>query len=119
MRAWQPCCMWRQLVPESAMRDRPLSQVTRSFVISLAWNGVLLMLPALFDPRQFPVSTLGRIVDALGAPGGIIVEHFFPGHDLIQVVIMLTCSVVFYSLVAWVGLTAWTAFRRSSERPTP
>ena len=103
------------------MKNRELSLVVRAFMISLVLNGVLLTIPSFFDPTKYPVSTVGKVVDALGAPGGVIVDRFFPGHDLTQAVIMLTCSVAFYAIVAWVVLSAWAAFRASRsphESPT-
>jgi len=87
--------------------------MARALVISVIVNGVLVVLPALFDSAQFRFSNTGRIVDALGTPGGFVVERVLPGHGVPQVVLLLVSSVAFYAVIAWALLMAWTRLRKS------
>jgi len=100
-----------QLARRGDMKKSPSSLLGRALVVSVVLNLTLLTLPSLFDPGKFTTSRLGKIVDALGAPGGMVVERFLPGHDLTQVLVMLLSSLAFYTIIVWAVLTAWVAVR--------
>jgi hypothetical protein len=67
--------------------NKQLRRLLVTLVISIVWNGVLLLSTS---PRRDPSSKLDRILDSLDILGGLrygITQTIIPGHSLPQVVV--------------------------------
>ena len=84
-------------------KNRQLQRLAIALLASILWNCVLIATP--FFTVRFPSSRIGRVMDALGRPGGAFAEWLLPGHDAPQVVLIITSSVVFYAVLMWVTLS--------------
>ena len=79
---------------------------------SVALNVALFVIGFSVDLEHLPLSKTGKVVHVLGMPGYVVSQWLLPGHDLVQVVVGILCSIGFYAGVMGVALTGATWVRR-------
>ena len=85
--------------------NRTLRRTAVALIMSIVLNSILMGIPFFVAPEKFQSSAIGKIVNALGRPGGAFTELLLPGHDLPQVILLIISSVLFYTVLAWLMLT--------------
>jgi hypothetical protein len=85
--------------------NRKLHRIAIALIMSIALNSILMAIPFFVAPETFQSLAIGKIVNALGRPGGAFTEWLLPGHDLPQVALLIVSSVLFYAVLAWLVLT--------------
>jgi hypothetical protein len=91
---------------------RQLKNMVIASLISIVMNIVMLAVGFSVDFRQPRLSRAGQVVDLFGRPGWVISQWFLPGHDLVQVLLGILCSTIFYAIILWTLMTTWSALRR-------
>jgi hypothetical protein len=91
---------------------RQLKSMVVALLISIVMNIMMLAVGFSVDFKQSHLSKVGQIVDVFGRPGWIISQWLLPGHDLIQVLLGMLCSTLFYAIILWAFITTWSALRR-------
>jgi hypothetical protein len=71
---------------------------------SICFNGLLIVLDSSHNSWTSSPSIIGKILDALVRPAGAFTQWIAPGHDIIQILVLLLSSFVFYWVVALVAL---------------
>lgn len=84
---------------------RQLRSAAVAVMISLALNGVLLVIDFSIHPQQDKLSTIENIVVGLLRPADLLTRWLAPGHGGAQILFLIMSSVVFYAVVAWVALS--------------
>ncbi len=79
-----------------------------AFLISIILHAVILVCASFVDWRTNRISAVGRAIDTLGRPAGVIVERLYPGHTLNQAAVLILISICLYMIPAWLVLTGWS-----------
>jgi|HubBroStandDraft_6_1064221.scaffolds.fasta_scaffold546692_2 hypothetical protein len=92
-------------------KSLPVRRILAALLISIALNGLLLVLGPLTE--HHPVSVIARVLDLLGRPAAAFTEWLVPaGHDashiLGAIVVSILSSTIFYAVVAWIILKILT-----------
>jgi hypothetical protein len=109
-----------QLAKEAGMATKPtIRRLFVALIASLVFNSLLIVVTSVVDPEELTSSSiLGQVLNVFETPVRIFAEWFVPpGHSGIQVLLFVVSSVVFYAVVAWVGLTAcgWPRSRQPNQ----
>jgi hypothetical protein len=86
------------------IEDSRLRRIAIAGYTSICINAILIAIASYPISWTSSSSVIGKIVYILGRPAGAFTEWIIPGHDLIQILVLLLSSFVFYSAVAWIAL---------------
>jgi len=88
-------------------------RIAIALALSLGFNCFLVVLSVIGGLNRDERSPLSKVIEVLGLPAGLIAWPFAGhGHDLSEAVIMGASRIVFYALLAWLGLTLLARRRR-------
>ena len=103
-------------VNETDRSSKGLVWIFLALLISLLWNAFLIVAPILM-PEDSAHSRIGQMLYALGRPGGLFTERFFPGHSMQQIFVLMVSSVIFYWIVFLFLLSAASCLIHLMLRP--
>ncbi len=90
-----------------------LRRIAMALGISVLLNVALFTAGSTVDANKWPPSWKARVLEALVTPGATVTMWVLPGHDAIQVVLLILSSVLFYGIIAWAAISMWEIIRRT------
>ena len=118
-----PACQEKNAIPPEPpvleMTKNPqLRRVVIALIVSVALNGILLILDSFTGSQRRSPSLPLRIVEIFFSPSGALTEWLVPaGHDashiLGAILVSIVSSIILYAGIAWIILTTWARARRA------
>jgi hypothetical protein len=93
--------------------DSRLRRIVIAGYVSICLNAILIAVASYPTSLTSSSSVIGRIVYIFGRPAGAFTQWILPGHDLIQILVLLLSTFVFYWAVAWIVFSLVSVAMRS------